>query len=48
MASTDDRKVYMFRFITMATVFKSYWLAGKSGDRVTMEGIKMNGLACIC
>ena len=38
--STDDRRVYMFRFITMATAFRNYWLAVRSGDRVTMEGIQ--------
>lgn len=38
--STDDRKVYMFRFVNMATAFRIYWLAIRSGNRVTMEGIQ--------
>ena len=40
VTSTDDRKVYIFRFINMATVFRNYWLAVRSGDIVTMEGIQ--------
>ena len=38
--STDKRRLYMFGFIQMATEFRNYWTAARSGDRVTMEVIQ--------
>ena len=39
MKSTDDRRLYLFGFITMASRFRNYWMATRRGDRVIMEDI---------
>ena len=38
--STDDRRLYMFGFVIMATEFRQYWNAVRFGDRITMESIQ--------
>ena len=40
MDSNDHRRLYMFGFIIMATQFRNYWKATRTGDRVTMEYIQ--------
>ena len=40
MKSTDDRRLYLFGFIIMATQFRNYWMATRRGDRVIMEAIQ--------
>ena len=40
MNSKDNRRLYMFGFIIMATQFRNYWKATRLGDRVTMEYIQ--------
>ena len=39
-SSTDQRRLYMHGFITMATEFRNYWAAVRCGDRITMEVIQ--------
>ena len=48
MKSSDNRRLYMFGFIIMATQFRNYWMSTRLGDRITMELIQNNGLAFIC
>ena len=40
MKSSDNRRLYMFGFIIMATQFRNYWMSTRLGDRITMEHIQ--------
>ena len=40
MKSSDNRRLYMFGFIIMATQFRNYWISTRLGDRITMEHIQ--------
>ena len=40
MNINDNRRLYMFRFVIIATQFCDYWKATRPGDRVTMYHIQ--------
>ena len=46
MQSEDNRKLYMFGFIIIASKFRNYWI--ELGDRVTMEHIQNQWIRVEC
>ena len=40
--SIDNRRLYMYGFIIMASEFRKYWTAVRCGDRIIMENIQNN------
>ena len=40
MKSDNNRRLYIFGFVIMATQFRKYWKSTRLGDRVTMEHIQ--------